>query len=192
MKNITVVIATKNISDIGNTLYSLQNQSLGNPKIVVIEDKQRRGANWARNEGFKQVKTNYVLFSDDDIFWEEDAIQNLYLTLLKTPKASYCYGCYEMDDKIYCNQEFDLAKLKKENYISTMSLIKSSDFVGFDENLKRFQDWDLWLNMWINHHRIGVYCGKQIFSTCVRPGISFGGEMSKEEGERIIKEKWKL
>lgn len=59
---------------------------------------------------------------------------------------------------------FDREELKKHNYISTMSLIRAEDFSGFDEKIKRLQDWDLWLTM-IEQGKTGVYCGKRIFST---------------------------
>jgi len=37
-------------------------------------------------------------------------------------------------------------------YIHTTSLIKKDYFPGFDENIKRFQDWDLWLTMLQSGH----------------------------------------
>ena len=41
--------------------------------------------------------------------------------------------------------EFDTQKLKQNNCILT-SLIRK-DAIKWDESLKRFQDWDLWLSM---------------------------------------------
>lgn len=32
-------------------------------------------------------------------------------------------------------------------YINTAALIRKEHFLGFDEKLKKFQDWDLWLTM---------------------------------------------
>jgi hypothetical protein len=42
---------------------------------------------------------------------------------------------------------FDEDKLRQNNFIMTTSLMRRHDFPYFDESLKRFQDWDLWLTM---------------------------------------------
>ena len=48
------------------------------------------------------------------------------------------------------SNDFNANLLKKTNYISTMSLMKREVFPRFDENLKRFQDWDIYLSMLSN------------------------------------------
>jgi glycosyltransferase involved in cell wall biosynthesis len=152
----------------------------------VIKDKGK-GANWARNEGFLQVKTEYVLFSDNDIKWREGAISSLLEALEEHPEASYSYGSYLMGGKLYCNQSFDPDVLKSHNYISTMSLIRASDFPGFDETVKRFQDWDLWLTM-LERGKIGVHCGEIIFDTEIREGLTFNSDDPVKMAQ-IIKDK---
>lgn len=37
--------------------------------MIVVEDKEGLGAGWARNEGLKQVKGEYVIFADSDDFF---------------------------------------------------------------------------------------------------------------------------
>ena len=158
-------------------------------KTVVIGDKGK-GANWARNQGFKQVDTEFVLFSDNDLRWRDNAISELLIALEETPEASYSYGAYEMGGQIYCNQGFDADMLKKWNYICTMSLIRTKDFLGFDESVKRFQDWDLWLTM-LEQGKIGVHCGEILFDTDVREGLTFNSD-DPIMMEQIIKDKHKI
>jgi len=57
-------------------------------------------------------------------------------------------------------------------YITTTSLIRAKDFPGFDESLKKFQDWDLWLTM-LEQGKIGVWIPEVLFSAKPRKaGIS--------------------
>ena len=59
-------------------------------------------------------------------------------------------------------EKFNPDKLRKENYIMTASLIRRNDFPYFDKELKRFQDWDLWLTM-LEHGHIGVWVPAVLF-----------------------------
>ena len=38
-------------------------------EVIVAEDKDSRGAGWARNEGLKQAKGEYLIFADDDDYF---------------------------------------------------------------------------------------------------------------------------
>ena len=156
-------------------------------EVIVVDDIDCKGANWARNEGYKRVETEYVLFSDNDINWHPGAFKSLLQTLEEHPECSYSYGAYRMGDDLYCWEPFDPEQLKDHNYISTMSLIRAKDFPGFDENIKRFQDWDLWLTM-LEQGKIGINCGEEIFDTKIREGITFGGSDPFEMAE-IVKKK---
>lgn len=170
---ITVVIPHREIEDCKVTLDSLAEQTFKDFHTIEVSD-QGKGANWARNEGFKSVNTEFVLFSDNDIDWKSHALETLLRVLKQTPKASYSYGRYRINDQIWCHQAWDPHMLRQENYISTMSLIRTKDFPGFDENIKRLQDWDLWLTM-LEQGKRGVYCEDLIFETKERPGITHDG-----------------
>jgi len=166
-------------------------KSLPKVKKIVSSDDDLKGANWARNEGFKGVDTEYVLFSDNDINWHENALESLLDTLERTPEASYSYGAYKIGSITQCNEKFNADELRKRNYISTMSLIRTKDFPGFDEKIQRFQDWDLWLTM-LEQGKTGVYCGRIIFDTPLKDGITHNGKLTLFEAYNIIKDKHKL
>ncbi len=177
---ITIVIPTRQStyefwSDENPTIKSLANQTFKDFEIVIVPD-QGKGACWARNEGFKQVKTEFVLFSDDDIKWKSRALETLLKTLKMSPKASYSYGRYLLAGKIWSHEGFDARNLKDHNYISTMSLIRTKDLPEkpFDESIKRLQDWDLWLTL-LEQGKRGVYCEDLIFETDLKDGISHNG-----------------
>lgn len=188
--DITVVIPVRGESYPKIALQTLSQQPVEELNVIVSRD-EGKGANFARNKGFKKVKTKLVLFSDDDIRWKPDAFKNLLDALNNHPEASYSYGAYVMNGKTHCAMSFFPEALKIQNYISTMSLIRTDHFVGFDESIKRLQDWDLWLNMLINYGRIGVYCGRVIFHTDLNPkGISGNGSIPYEDARQIILAKY--
>lgn len=188
--NVTVVVPVRWGGNPAETLRSLDHQTISELNIRVYPD-QGRGSNWARNRGFELVRTPYVLFSDDDIDWEPDAIQVLYETLLAHPEASYSYGHYTINGDTFCDRQFDPDALRRWNYISTMSLIRTADFPGFDEQIQRLQDWALWLEM-LRRGKTGVYCGQKIFSTRRRPeGITYG-TISEQDAREAVRRKHSL
>lgn len=190
-KKITIVIPCREKDNAKITLNSLEKQTYKDFKVIVVKD-EGKGANFARNKGFKSVDTEFVLFSDDDIKWRENALERLLEALESNPEASYSYGAYVMGGNVYCDQPFDEDLLLLTNYISTMSLIRTNDFPGFDESLGRFQDWDLYLNLLLNYDKKGVYCGEIIFDTDVRDGITHNGKVSIEEAYSKIKSKYHI
>lgn len=161
--------------DANLTLLYLSNQTFKDFEIIVVPD-QGKGACWARNEGFKQVKSEFVLFSDNDIKWKSHALETLLRVLKMSPRSSYSYGRYKLGEDVWCHEPFDPVALKRANYISTMSLIRTKDLPErpWDENIKRLQDWDLWLTL-LDQGKRGIYCEDLIFETDLKPGISHEG-----------------
>lgn len=192
---VTVIIPCRESEDASVTLHSLARGTMHYYKVIVVKD-QGKGANWARNEGFKQVDTEFVLFSDNDIDFKSHALEKM-VKVLDMSKASYCYGRYLLGDQIWSHQDWNPQLLKKINYISTMSLIRTKDLPNppFDDNLKRLQDWDLWLNL-LEQGKRGIYCNDLIFTTQIKPGITFDSKLNPftnhEEARQIISKKHNL
>jgi len=185
LPELTIIIPHRQTEDASETLSYLEKQTYQDFKIVVVPD-QGKGANWARNEGFKQCDTEFVLFSDNDIQWKSRALETMMRVLKKTPKASYVYGRYLKGNGVFCHRPWDPDYLRfKDNYISTMSIIRSKDFPGFDESITRFQDWDLWLTM-LDQGKRGVYCNDLIFETKKRPGITMDNTIDDDIAAREI------
>lgn len=185
MSKIAIIIPSRASENEEITLKSLAKQTFKNFEIVVVKDFDNKGANWARNKGFEECDSEFVLFSDNDIKWESDGIENLYECLINNPDCSYSYGYYITANRIFANREFDAAALQRMNFISTMSLIRTKHFPGWDESICRLQDWDLWLMM-LESGKVGKFCGKKIFETYVRNGITNGTGMPFEEAKEIV------
>ena len=189
---LTIIIPCRETEGQRLTLESLGRQTFQQFSVVVSYD-EGRGACFARNKGFRQCKTPYVLFSDNDIVWEPDAIETMMDALLSNPKKSYVYGWYVRGEQVCSREPWNIEILKKRNFVNTMAIIRSKDFPGFDEKIERLQDWDLWLNM-LFKGKTGIYVDKQVFSTLVEKGkgITFGNRLSYDEAKQIVKEKYNL
>ncbi len=141
-------------------------------RIKIIEQKNL-GAAAARNAGFAESLGNYVIFWDADTVARPNMLQKMKQALDTHPMSSYAYSRFCFGWKKMQSHEFDANLLKKINYIDTTALIRRADFSLFDESLKRFQDWDLWLGL-LKKNKTGIFVPEILFKkiTRGRKGIS--------------------
>jgi glycosyltransferase involved in cell wall biosynthesis len=129
-----------------------------NEPIEIIINSNNGSASKKRNDGFKKSTQPFIFFCDDDILLPKNIFQLFIDELEKDKNVGYVYCGYDgivLDIKNHPikknfkikSEKFNEDTLKKYNYISTMSLIRRENFIGFDEGLKRFQDWDLYLSL---------------------------------------------
>jgi len=128
-----------------------------NVNEIIVNDNDGNAPK-KRNEGFKKSTQPFVIFVDDDILMPSNYISSFYDVLLKNPDIAFAYSGYHgiviypeshpMHGNFQIpNIEFNKEALKRGNYISTMSLMRREVFPTFDENLKRLQDWSLFLTI---------------------------------------------
>lgn len=156
------------------------------PAEILIEENDGgdpRLASVYRNQGAKRATQPFIMFADDDVIYGADYLSILLDALEKNPSAAYAYGDYAgvtmpnvrttLPPVFFVKaSSFDPNLLRRENYINTSALIRREVFCGFDENLARFQDWDLWLSLLAKGHH-GVYVeGTRLFGFCLDQGIS--------------------
>lgn len=182
---------------LGDCLNSILNQAYHNYEVIIINDgskdnsleaakkyqnkfwnkkirykvisQENKGAPSARNKGWKESKGDYLFFCDADAILEINALKDLLDALKSNPEASYAFSSFRWGKKLFKIGEFNEGKLKQGPMIHTMSLIRTGDFPkgGWDENIKKFQDWDLYLTMLENKKR-GVWIDKVLFK--IKPG----------------------
>lgn len=141
-------------------LRSLEKQTLQDFEIIIVDDasdapvmnaaitfEKNLGAPAARNAGFAEAKGEYVIFLDADIELRHDALKKLTDALEKHPEAAFAYSSFTFGFKKFASFPFDPELLKRTPYIHTSALIRREAFSGFDESLRKFQDWDLFLTM---------------------------------------------
>lgn len=234
-ERIVIVIPCFNHArELGRTLESLTKQTLQPAEIVVVDDgssdvpsdvvvafkdklnivflrfDENRGAPAARNKGADVTSAPLIMFLDADIALESDALEAMARQLEENHDADYAYANFYWGKKKFPAKPFDVRTLKERNYIHTSALVRRSAFPGFDENLKKFQDWDLWLTMaengkngtWIDRYLFHVMPRKTGISTWL-PSFAHKipwpilGWMPKEigkyrEAEKVIREKHKI
>jgi len=120
---------------------------IANPRIRFIRFDQNRGAPAARNEGARGTTSPFMVFLDADAELVPDALQTMLAALDQHPGADFAYSNFYWGTKLFHGKPFDVDELQKRNFIHTSSLIRRKAFPGFDESLKKLQDWDLWLTM---------------------------------------------
>lgn len=186
--DLSVVIPLASWDNPYPALRSLRCSSI--PCEVIVAGDEGKGANHARNRGAALVRTPLILFCDADVEWKPGGLEALWETLRLHPAASFAFGAYEMGGKVYGLGGWDLGRLRGNNYISTMSLLRREAFPasGWDEAVPRLQDWDLWLTI-AERGGVGVSCGRVVFSTAVRKGITFGGGISWEAARAMVARK---
>jgi len=170
---ISIIIPVYNQADhLDKCLTSIEKQIYINYEIIIVDDgsddhigtvvkkyrqifglkmayfeQANQGASAARNRGAELAKGEYIIFCDADIIMKPAMLESMLRTLRTNPGASFCYSSFFWGRKKFKLWPFDAEKLKQMPYINTASLIKKEHFPGFDEGLKKFQDWDLWLTM---------------------------------------------
>ena len=169
---ISVVIPCYNHAQmLQRTLEALSRQTLLPTEVIVVDDfsdddpesvvksfstrlpirflrlRHNHGAPYARNEGARLTSGEFLMFLDADAELAPNALERFVSALDAHPQADFAYANFLWGMKLFRSQPFDAEALKQTNYIHTSSLIRSKAFPGFDEALKKFQDWDLWLTM---------------------------------------------
>ena len=169
----------------------------GPNKILVVRGEG--GACLKRNQGFSEVNTPYVFFCDDDVVLSGDCLARLLAELERADGGvGYAYGDYlgicvppatHPLGQVFEHraQTFDAQELLRRNYISTMSLVRAEFFCGFDEDVPRLQDWDLWLTL-LKKGVNGLYVPGVLFHAYyLDRGITTG--QSLQQAISIIKQK---
>jgi len=149
--------------------YEVKLQAAKVPYKIIVQANS--GSNPARNRGLAEATGEYLLFSDADICWRLDALEKLYRALTTTPQASYCYSAFRLGWKKFHLWPFNAEKLRCQPYIHTSALVRRADFPGFDNEIKRLQDWDVWLTM-LENGKIGLFYDDFLFT------VAGGGSIS--------------
>lgn len=175
-----------------------------NHPAEIIVNNNHGSAPKKRNEGFEKSTQPFIFFLDDDILLPKNYLRNLHNLLKANPDKGYAYTGYHgivMHPHTHPLKNnfkippvpFKAEDLRRGNYISTMSLIRREAFPGFDESLKRLQDWDLWLTMLKNGHEGKLLPGElnMFYAYYLDEGITSNGN-NEQEGFMKIVQKHKL
>ncbi|MBI2552584.1 glycosyltransferase family 2 protein [Candidatus Uhrbacteria bacterium] len=133
------------------------------PSLTLREGESSRVPPLRVRGGEEGLRTaHYALFCDADIVLRRDCLEKMVRALEEHPDVSYAYSSFKFGWKTFKLWPFDAERLHKMPYIHTTSLIRADHFPGWDESIKRLQDWDLWLTMLEQGHT-GVWIPEVLF-----------------------------
>jgi GT2 family glycosyltransferase len=175
---ISVIIPSR----VGEEIFSLKtlkSQTYKKIEIIVEYDQKKEGVSVVRNQGAEKAKGQFLFFCDNDLLLSQTCLSDLYLTLKSSPESKWAFGKFYVDDYLFNeNKNLEIPKVGTVDWvnyfegISTMSLIDASVNPRFDEEMKRFNDWNLWLTLHESWHN-PVFCDKVLFvSNNKKGGIS--------------------
>ena len=185
MSSISVIISSyQHGKTIARTIDAVLAQSRPADEILVVDDgstdetrelvegygdrlsylyQPNAGAPSARNYGFKQSTGDLVLFCDADVVMKPSMLEQLETELNAHPEVSYAYCRFKWGWKRFRCRAFDETALRKRNFIHTSAaLIRREHFPEFDESIKKFQDWDLWLTM-LDQNHVGTFVDEELY-----------------------------
>ncbi len=188
MPMITVVIPSYNKSNyIVQTVESVLQQSLRDWEVIIVDDcsqddtrdklkiyledpricffwlEHNHGANYCRNLGLKNSRSNYVLFLDADDLLDKNCLGNRLEAVKKNPGLDFCVFPMRIFRRQIGDSNYTWWPSKKnplDNFLKhdlpwqTMQPIWRRDFLlevgGFDEKFRRFQDVELHTRVLLN------------------------------------------
>lgn len=133
--------------------------SVGDDRITYMAHPTNKGGCAARNTGIKHAKGEFVAFLDDDDVWADRFLETMLSCFTsESIGAVYCDfysydGLYSHTQKNPTAYSGNVRKRILEGWCpasTSLFLIRKDQIIQaglFDENLKSFQDYDMWLRL---------------------------------------------
>jgi glycosyltransferase involved in cell wall biosynthesis len=169
-----VIIVNDGSRDNVEEIFAAYYKTLKTDNHYLFINQKNMGAPAARNRGAREARGDFLFFCDADAVLQPAALETLLNALNNDPGASYAYPSFYWGRKLFKVGPFEQEKLKAAPGIHTMALIRRADFpaAGWDENIKKLQDWDLWLTM-LEAGKYGVWADQALFRVSPGGSISY-------------------
>ena len=131
-------------------------ETYSDTRIRYIRNSERKGANYCRNYGVKESRGSYIAFLDSDNYWAENKLElqmqvlensddNIALTFCKELVIDGSIKYFVPDTDCF---ETEIGEnLYDRNVIDTSTVLMKrkcfNEVGGFDEQMPRLQDWEL-------------------------------------------------
>lgn len=120
-------------------------------EIVVMVDRDGKGAGWARNRAIERVTTPYILFLDADDYLAPAAVEKLWAAIQKHP-GRYAYSDYYQGQRPI--RVSTCCWCLHDTVAHLISALLPTEWAraigGFDESLPALEDRDFWMRL--RHH----------------------------------------
>jgi glycosyltransferase involved in cell wall biosynthesis len=122
------------------------------PRIRVVDHPNNLGPSAARNTGYKEASSDYVIYVDADDLIEPTTLEVFYWFLVTHPQFyfvnSFSIG-FGAKQYLWARGFHDGEQNREENFIDYTALIRREILVevgGFDSSIRHGgEDWDFWL-----------------------------------------------
>jgi peptidoglycan/xylan/chitin deacetylase (PgdA/CDA1 family) len=135
-------------------------EQLGDERLRVVRNERSLGLAGARNAGIRAAAGEWIAFLDDDDLWAPVKLE-VQLRAAAAAGASWCFSGAAYIDDDGCLLRFVepprpaslVADLRGHNAIpaGASNVIVRADLLAqvglFDERLRQFADWDLWIRL---------------------------------------------
>ena len=143
-------------------------EGIDDPRVRYCVLPTNSGACVARNHGVSVAAGEIVAFQDSDDVWHTDKLEKQLAFMLDNGYEFVSCGFVRIDDSgneqqvglvdIPEDPKLLWCRLLDNNWISTQTIVCYKycfEKIGFDRNIKRYQDWDLSLQA-AEHFRLGT------------------------------------
>lgn len=124
---VSVIIPTVGRDTLALCRAALAKQTRRPDEVIVVVDRQRRGAAWARNEGIAKASGDLIAFADDDGIPPEDWLERL-IAALDRYEAAAAGGTFQETDPL-------LDAIRRRNPLPTTEQIDTGGLVGNGGNI---------------------------------------------------------
>ena len=120
---------------------------------IRVLDSPNRGPAAARNLGATWARSELLFFLDSDDLLDPGALEKMCWTIARYPEMAFVYsGVIHFGDiQATCYDEFDAARLLRENYLAVTCVMRREVFLelgGYDPALGDLhEDYDFWLRL---------------------------------------------
>jgi len=157
ISTISVVVPTIGDGSLPQLRQALEQQTLYPDEIIIVQDKEKRGAAWARNQGIKKASGIFIAFLDDDCIPPDGWLENLFY-VITCFQADIVGGTYAESDSFLLAKRSRLKYPSQSGYdefglvgaggnimyrTAVLQEIQSLDSFIFNENFRISQDWEL-------------------------------------------------
>ncbi len=167
-KNYEVIIVNDGSTDSSGQVIDEMRAKFNSVEFKAIA-QENKGSNPARNRGLAECRGEFLIFWDADVIGKPEMLEKMHDALKNNPEASYAYCSFAHGRKKFKLWPFNADKLREMPYIHSTSLCRREYFPGWDEKIKRLQDWDVWLTMLERGHK-GVWIPEYLFRIQTKHG----------------------